>query len=110
MAGLLMTEGPTTGANTLVALTGELDIKTAPDLCSHLSRHRGKRVVVDLTNVAFCDSCGLRALMGEAREARFAGGSLAIVAPDGGQVRRLLDLTGLTTVLPTFASTAAATA
>jgi anti-sigma B factor antagonist len=55
--------------------------------------------VVDLSDVDFCDSSGLRALLGEAREAQISGGALAIVAPAGTAVRRLLELCGLTEVL-----------
>ena len=52
-----------------------------------------------MSRVAFCDSCGLRALTGEARETQIAGGSIAVVAPDGSPVRRLLELCGLTELL-----------
>jgi anti-sigma B factor antagonist len=55
--------------------------------------------IIDLTDVAFCDSTGLRCLLGEAREARIAGGRLTVIAPPGGAVRRLLDLTGADEVL-----------
>ena len=102
MSGLLVSEGTIGDTATLVSVRGDLDIKTAPDLCARLLRHRGQQLVVDLSKLAFCDSCGLRALVGEARETRICGGSLSVVAPEGGPVRRLLDLTGLTAVLPTY--------
>ncbi|MEA2292765.1 MAG: anti-sigma factor antagonist [Solirubrobacteraceae bacterium] len=78
-----------------VTVHGDLDLSSAPDLCRRLTAHRGARVVVDLTDVGFCDSCGMRAIMGEAREARIAGGLLVVVSPAGSAVRRLLELCGL---------------
>jgi anti-sigma B factor antagonist len=82
-----------------VAVHGDVDLRTAPDLCRCLTAHRGARVIVDLTDVGFCDSCGLRAILGEAREAQISGGSLTVVAPPGSAVRRLLELCGLTETL-----------
>jgi anti-anti-sigma factor len=81
----------------LLSVSGELDLATAPGLCMRLTRLRmacRPIAVIDLTDLRFCDSTGLRALLGEAREARIAGGRLSVIAPPGGAVRRLLDLTG----------------
>ena len=57
----------------LLEVFGELDLATAPRLCSLLDAARIQRVqrlVVDLTGVDFCDSTGLRALMGASTELR----------------------------------------
>ena len=81
----------------LVEAFGELDLATAPKLCSALDAaraHRVKRLVVDLTGVDFCDSTGLRALMGASRELRVSGGRLAIACLPGGPVARLFELVG----------------
>ena len=78
-----------------IALHGELDLRTAPELCARLEAHRGEHVLVDLTALGFCDSSGLRALICEAREAQIAGGGLMVIAPEHGPVRRLLQVTGL---------------
>jgi anti-sigma B factor antagonist len=94
MTNLQITEQLLDGAPALV-LRGELDVYTAPDLCARLEAHRGRRVLLDLSQLAFCDSCGLRALICEAREAEIAGGRVCVVAPATGSVRRLLQLTGL---------------
>ena len=94
MDELQLTEVDVAGTPALT-VRGELDIQTAPDLCARLQAHRGKRLLVNLAQLDFCDSCGLRALICEAREARIAGGELVIIAPGSGQVRRLLQLTGL---------------
>ena len=94
MAEFELSEARSNGSHA-VAVRGELDIQTAPDLTSRLHAHRGEEVVVDLTQLRFCDSCGLRALVCERREAQIAGGQLTIVLPDEGPVRRLFEITGL---------------
>src|SRR3954469_8509133 len=82
----------------LVEVFGELDLATAPKLCSALDAariHRVKRLVIDLTGVDFCDSTGLRALLGASTELRFGGGRLAVVCLPDGPVARLFDIVGL---------------
>jgi anti-sigma B factor antagonist len=97
----------------LIEVFGELDLATAPRLCAKLDAARAqrvRRVVVDLTGVDFCDSTGLRALMGASTELRHAGGKLAVaVLPDGG-VARLFDVTGIREALPTHDTQASALA
>jgi anti-anti-sigma factor len=83
----------------VLSVEGEVDLASAPDLCACLAAHRGERFVVDLTQVAFCDSCGLRALLGEAHESRIMGGRSVVVIPSRGQVRNLIDMTGLATMI-----------
>ena len=81
----------------LLEVFGELDLATAPTLCSALDAartHRVRRVVVDLTGVDFCDSTGLRALIGASKELRVSGGRLAIACLPGGAVARLFDIVG----------------
>src|SRR3954468_6522431 len=81
----------------LLEVFGELDLATAPRLCSALDAariHRVRRVVVDLTGVDFCDSTGLRALIGASKELRVSGGRLAIACLPGGAVARLFDVVG----------------
>jgi anti-sigma B factor antagonist len=78
-------------------VAGELDIATAPRLCARLDANRAgrsPRVLVDLTDVDFCDSTGLRALLGAASEVRAHGGHFAIVCPPRGDVARLLEIVG----------------
>ena len=86
----------------VVALDGDLDLGTAPDLASRIDRARRdgmRRILVDMRRLDFCDSTGLRALVGAAREVGIAGGRLSIVCPGDGPVARVLDLSGLREVL-----------
>ena len=85
------------GGIRVIEVAGELDIATAPKLCARLDATRtGRRprLLVDLTEVDFCDSTGLRALLGAASEVRAHGGRFAIVCPPSGDVARLLEIVG----------------
>jgi anti-sigma B factor antagonist len=89
----------------LLEAFGELDLATAPKLCALLDAarvQRVKRVVIDLTGVDFCDSTGLRALMGASTELRVGGGRLAIAVLPDSAVARLFELTGIRESLRTF--------
>jgi anti-anti-sigma factor len=93
------------GGVRLLEVFGELDLATAPRLCAHLDtarRERVRRLVVDLTGVAFCDSTGLRALLGASTELRVSGGRLAIACLPGGAVARLFDVVGARESLRVF--------
>jgi anti-anti-sigma factor len=97
--GLLGIEEHNQDGVPVLAVEGELDLASAPSLCTRLMTHRRERFVVDLSHVGFCDSSGLRALLGEAKECRIMGGRSIVVVPAKGPVRNLLDLTGVTSVL-----------
>jgi anti-sigma B factor antagonist len=82
----------------LIDVTGDLDIDGAPALCAAIEDGRRPlgpdHVIVDLSDVRFCDSTGLRALIEAAREVTVAGGQLIVIVPEDGPVRRLIALTG----------------
>ncbi|HSJ58283.1 MAG TPA: STAS domain-containing protein [Anaerolineae bacterium] len=70
------------GTGRVVAVTGQLDAVTAPELKARLKNavaggHR--RIIVDLSQVSFIDSSGLAALVSGLKTAREAGGSLSLV-------------------------------
>ncbi|QFZ18915.1 STAS domain-containing protein [Saccharothrix syringae] len=80
-----------------VALTGELDHRTAPRLHAALDGLRlaaGDRLVLDLTGLTFCDSSGLSAFIA-AHE--LSSGAVELVAPPA-MVVRMLHVTGLTEI------------
>jgi anti-sigma B factor antagonist len=56
---------------------------------------RPPRVLVDLAEVGFCDSTGLRALLGAAREVEARAGRLVVAVAPGGAVERVLEIAGL---------------
>ena len=97
----------------LLLLHGDLDVASAPRLATAIdtARIRGlRRLLVDLTNLQFCDSTGLRALIRAARELRIAGGRLIVACPEDGAVGRLLDMTGLREALHVYSDVERATA
>jgi anti-sigma B factor antagonist len=97
----------------VVSLRGEHDISTAPDLRGALGRARdaGHAVVVDLTDVEFVDSTVLQALL-QGRDPAEEGADhrLVLVVPEDGVARRLLTLTNLDTLIPTYPTRADALA
>jgi anti-sigma B factor antagonist len=84
----------------VVTATGEIDLYTAPQLQSELTRLPRSgfdRVVVDLSEVEFCDSTGMNVLLAAMKRLRERGGTLELAAPRSA-VRRILQVTGLDTV------------
>ena len=95
----------------VVALRGEHDLSTAPALDAELAAVFAERkaVVVDLAETTFIDSSIAGALMRawEAAQSREAG-AVVLCAPGGSPPRRLLDMVGITRVVPTFETRAEA--
>jgi len=90
----------------VVHVSGEIDLATCPQLRDVLAElvDRGiYHLVVDLEQVSFLDSSGIGVLMGVYRRIREHGGSLRLTAPSA-QVRRVLDLTRVTMVVPICAT------
>lgn len=73
-------------------LTGDIDAATAPQLAAVLEGAAGTNVVLNVENVTFIDSSGLRVLIDLA--GRIGGESIVLKHPSRA-VTRLLDLTGL---------------
>ncbi len=105
---------PTTVDGACVVTTpAEIDIVTAEQLRAALLQAPTAKppvVVVDMTGTLFCDSSGLHALLRAHRRFGAEGGGLRLVIPPDGVVARILNLTGLRTVIPCFRSLADAVA
>jgi anti-sigma B factor antagonist len=92
---------------TLVTLSGELDASTASflyDKLSDLEVEDTHNVVLDLAQVTFMDSTGLAVIVTEHKRLQHADGTLTIFSPPS-SVRRLFEITGLTTVLDVVPAT-----
>jgi anti-sigma B factor antagonist len=75
-------ERPVQGGRRLIAVAGELDLFTAPELRSRLNEmiDRGAReLIVDLSETEFVDSTGLGVLIAVYKRMQSAGGELVIV-------------------------------
>jgi anti-anti-sigma factor len=102
----------TRGGYNVAALSGELDIASAPVLREQLLDVLGpkaSKLIVDLSQVSFCDASGLTVLIGTNRRARLLGGFLRLAAP-APPVAWALRITGLDLQLDIFPTLAAAIA
>ena len=59
-------------------------------------------MLVDLTTAEFCDSAGLRALIGCRRELAARGGRMAVAALEDSAVGRMFALAGAHELLPVY--------
>jgi anti-sigma B factor antagonist len=80
-----------------VALRGELDLGSAPQLEHALATAGDGDVLLDLRGLTFMDSTGVRLLL-EAAER--GGPGLRILAPRDGDARVTIDVTGIAPLLP----------
>ena len=92
---------------TVVVVSGDVDLGTAPDFEDELARsvgeHLGSGLVIDLSGVTFIDSTGLNALVRAFERQRLAGESLALVSDDS-RVAMMLEVTRLDRVLRRYAT------
>lgn len=86
-----------TSGTSVLRLSGELDISTAPTLADALAQAEAERprvVVLDLRPLGFLDSTGLRLILAAHARTQEAGGRLVLVrGPDA--VQRIFDVTRL---------------
>jgi anti-sigma B factor antagonist len=89
------------GGITKVILDGRLDIEgaAAVDLQMNLIAGSRKAVLLDLQNVSFVGSMGLRALVIPARAIKSRGGRIVIFGPNE-MVEKVLKSSGVDTVIP----------
>ena len=90
----------------VVAVRGELDIATSPqvrELLAEAATDRAQPLVIDLARCDFIDSTGLAALLHGAKPAQNGESRVAIVSP-AGDVRRMLELTAIDQSIPVFGS------
>jgi anti-anti-sigma factor len=84
-----------TGPTAVIALTGELDLAGAAALEQELARLEADSpdaIVLDLRDVEFMDSSGLRLIAVASRQAKERGRRLALV-PGSEQVMRVFEIT-----------------
>ena len=70
------------GSAPVVALGGEIDYFSAPELRDELLRllrRRGPEIIIDLGQVTFLDCAGVSVLLATRRRARLEGGSVSLV-------------------------------
>jgi anti-sigma B factor antagonist len=85
------------GSVVRAAVTGEIDMSNAADLGAAIVDeipNDAAGMVLSLDEVTFIDSSGIRLLLGLVGRFRWRGQRLAIVAPAGSKVRRVIELAG----------------
>jgi anti-sigma B factor antagonist len=95
---------------TVIALHGDLDIATTPDLRERLHAalvDPGPLVVIDLSGVTFCDASGLALLVGARGRTEPRGVAVVLAAPRP-QLEKLLRISGLNRAFTVRRSVAAA--
>ncbi|MFF8958750.1 STAS domain-containing protein [Streptomyces sp. NPDC014894] len=105
------------GAWTVLRVRGELDLVSSPEVRRqvHAAVAEGQRdVVLDLSEVLFCDSSGVGVLIAARRLLHSCGGRLRLILPargaaDGSHVNRVLGALGVRRLFDVYADTAAAT-
>ena len=89
----------------VIAMRGELDLATAPRLAVRIDgarRNGARNLLLDLTSADFCDSTGLRALIGCRREVVAGGGRMVVAVQEDGAVGRLFALAGAHELIPVY--------
>jgi anti-anti-sigma factor len=92
-----------TGSTLNVSVTGELDLQTVHVLSEHLEESVGReitRLTLDLRELAFMDSSGLRFLIELNDRARQHGWQLRLISPRHEAAALVLRVTGADAALP----------
>src|SRR5918998_6055667 len=92
-----ITEQPIDAERHVLAVRGEIDLFTAPELKQVLAEsiEGGRvRIIVDLTDTTFLDSTALGVLIGAVKRLRSRDGALAIVNVDE-NIAKTFEITGL---------------
>lgn len=96
MSKHLTIDASSRGGWSIITVSGEVDLATAPAVRRAFEdlRESADAVVADLSGVSFMDSTGLRVLIAAHEELEKAGGRFAVI-PGDGAVARLLEITGV---------------
>ena len=90
----------------VIALTGEIDLYTAPEFKQQLLEvinQGAKEVVVDFSNTTFIDSTTLGVLVGGVKRLRTNDGQLSLVSSDR-NITKIFEITGLDRVFTIYGS------
>ena len=105
-------EFDTHGNVSVVVISGSVDGLTADDLMNRLQGYVAEGnllLVANLAAVEYTSSAGLRALLATVKQTRRGGGDLRLACINA-NVRKVLELSGFTTIMKLFDSVDAAVA
>jgi anti-anti-sigma factor len=86
----------------VVTITGEVDLSNAAEITSAIASaapNEAAGVVVDLSDLSYLDSSGIRMLAELARRLDWRQQTLRVVAPQGSRARKVLTISGTEPVL-----------
>ena len=86
------------GTRLTIAVSGRVDTVTAPELAAALKFGDATCVVIDLANVPYMSSAGLRLLLAAHKTMHGKGGQLQIANVQAA-VREVLEITGFSDIL-----------
>jgi anti-sigma B factor antagonist len=91
-----------TGSHVTLKITGELDLSTCPVLAEGIEglRHDRQSVTLDLSDLTFMDSTGLRLLIELDQRARAEEWTLTLIRPEHVTAAAVLKATGADSALP----------
>jgi anti-sigma B factor antagonist len=101
---LMLNEYPAAQGQTIVEVSGEIDVYTAPRLREtlvSLVEAGNYRLIVDMEGVEFLDSTGLGVLVGGLKRVRAHDGGIDLVCTQG-RILRIFRITGLSKVFNIF--------
>jgi anti-sigma B factor antagonist len=91
----------------IIVLPPEIDTTNASDVLDLITAACAPGVpviIADLTGTSFCDSAGLQHLIKASHKAAASGTELRLAIAPGGQVSRIIELTGISQRLPVYPS------
>jgi anti-anti-sigma factor len=94
------------GKAAVIRVAGRMDAVAAPEFertCSHWIETGIRMVIIDLADLEYISSPGLRAVLAAGEKIRAGGGALWLCAP-GGIVKNVLELTGFCSLFPVYDS------
>ena len=78
----------------MVAIKGNIDESTTSKLESEISKFLSSSIILDMTNVAFLSSAGMRVLLSSEKKIKSNGGRLVLVGFSK-TIRDTMEMTGL---------------
>jgi anti-anti-sigma factor len=88
----------TVSDRTVVTVTGDIDMISAPVLAGYLRRHllaSPGQLVIDLTGVLYLGAAAMAVLVDAATRGAQRGTTVTVLAPAGSAAHRVITLTGL---------------
>ena len=90
-----------------IVISGRLDMPGTDSVAAQLAELTAapkKAVIVDLSQLKFLASIGIRALISSAKDVQKRGGKMALVVNKASTVMMSLEATGVDELIPVFAS------